>query len=211
MQFNIIKSDFMIKKLKLYTLIYLLISLAIILIITAIVGPIYWNKSIFDVLPTIAGLISGIIALTIPFQMTKIKKEEERMEKRKILERIIQIFNEFLEYNKDSNKNQISIFSGIDYIKLNNKLLHYINTSLRTNSTEGRTAGNIPPREIYDIIINDILTIRITIIATLKGENFYQIEKIEFYDYNKNEIIRKQEDGIKIFKNIPLKAFLNKT
>ncbi|KKL53550.1 hypothetical protein LCGC14_2274340, partial [marine sediment metagenome] len=58
----------------------------------------------------------------------------------------------------------------------------------------------IPPREIYDIIVYDNLTIRITIIATLKGKNFYEIKKIEFYDNKENKVIDKIQ-AKNIFKN----------
>ena len=202
----------MIINLRQYGLIYLLIFFVIILILVTIAFSIFWVKSAFDTLQIIAGLVSGLIALIIPFQMNKIKKQEKKIEKRQILERIIQIINEFVRYNKNTNKNQSSIFSGIDYIKHNNKLLHHINISLRANNTEGIRGINppIPPREIYDIIINDKLTIRVTIIATLKGQNFYEIEKIDFYDYNENKIIKNHEDAIKILNSISFEDFLNK-
>ena len=66
--------------------------------------------------------------------------------------------------------------------------------------------GVNPPREIYDILINDKLTIRVNIIATLNGNNFYEIERIDFYDYNENKIIEKSE-AIKILNSIPLRDF----
>lgn len=36
----------------------------------------------------------------------------------------------------------------------------------------------------------------------LKGQNFYEIEKIDFYDYNENKIIKNHEDAIKILNSI---------
>jgi len=200
----------MIIKLRQYWTIYLLILSAFILIVITIVSSVLWDESVFNAMQIIAGLFSGLIALIIPFQINKIKKQEEKMEKRQILERIIRIIKIFVRHDKKTNENQSSIFSGIDYIKLNNELLHHINISLRANSTKGRTAGNIYPHEIYDLIINDKLTIRITIIATLKGENFYQIKKIEFYDFNERKIITDHEEVLSILDKIPFEKLLNK-
>ena len=197
--------------LKKYSLIYLLISFVFLFFILTSVFSILWiiypiEKIFFEKLMTMFGLItalvSGLIALIIPFQMNKIEKQEKKQEEKKILERIIQITDEIFDYNIKNEKKQSSIFSGIDYIKQNKILLHKLNISLRENSTKavGGTNLPIPPREIYDIIVYDNLTIRITIIATLKGKTFYEIEKIAFYDSKEKKAIDKIQ-AKNIFKN----------
>ena len=52
----------------------------------------------------------------------------------------------------------------------------------------------IPPQEIYDIIVYDNFTIRITIITTPRGNNFYKKENLEFYNNEDNKVI----DGIPV-------------
>lgn len=200
-----------LNSLKKYSPIYLLISFVVLLFILTSVFSILWiiypiEKIFFEKLMTMFGLItalvSSLIALIIPFQMKTIKKKEEKHEEKKILERIIQITDEIINYDIKNEKKQFSIFSGIDYIKQNKILLHKLNISLRANSTKGSDRMNlpIPPREIYDIIVYDNLTIRITIIATLKGKTFYKIENIAFYDSKENKAIDKIQ-AKNIFKN----------
>ena len=193
-----------LNNLKKYSLIYLMISFVVLLFILTLVFAVLWiicpnEEKFFEKLMTMFGLItaivSSLIALIIPFQMNKIKKQQKKQEKKKILKKIIQIAYEIIDYDITYEKKQSSIFSGIDYIKQNKILLHNLNISLRENSTKGNDRTNILilPREIYDIIVYDILTIRITIIATLKGKNFYEIKKIEFYDNKENKVIDKDQ------------------
>ncbi len=93
--------------------------------------------------------------------MNKIKKQEKKQEKEKILKRIIQIINDIINYNNSNNQKQSSIFSGIDFINHNKEFLHHLHISLRTNSTKGVREPFIPPLEIYDMIIDDKLTVRV--------------------------------------------------
>lgn len=141
----------------------------------------------------VTGLVSGLIALTIPFQMNKIKKLEKEEDTNRIIERINKFIKVFISYNGNFKEEQSSVFSGIDFIKHNKKLLYKLNISLRANSTKGVPGTNppIPPREIYDFIIHDRLAIRITINATLEGRNFYKINRIDFYDYKENQAIER--------------------
>ncbi len=149
----------------------------------------------------LTALLSGIIALLIPFLMKNLDKEDKKNEINKTLKKVLEIIkniiiyqiHDWYEFNDEGEKQKMlnrlkkeSILSSIEYLKQNREILYMINTIFRDNEKKPTFPGEAP-KELYDIVLMDYITIRIIIISGVRGIEYYSVDSIKIINTNTNE------------------------